>query len=214
MHLAGLPKDYISTAVAKAASLGSETTVYAACEALGVLRAAKTWNLFGASELSSRLDAVCDLVDEAVSLAGLEHAISAYTGLMRTRLSDGADFWRQQGSTAAKAARLAEALKQLKRPDVSADGRAEADQKIAEIAAKMVAARATATAPELLRNCALTSCGAKEAHVLHFSKCGVCKAVVYCSKACQAADWPIHKANCEALKTAAMTPPQPCAAAA
>ena len=48
------------------------------------------------------------------------------------------------------------------------------------------------------RRCALAGCGAKEAHVSHFKACAACKAVVYCSREHQVADWPNHKAACKA----------------
>ena len=54
-----------------------------------------------------------------------------------------------------------------------------------------------------LRACALPSCGAREAHVGHFKRCGACGAVVYCSKAHQAEHWPAHKAACKAARKAA-----------
>ena len=54
-----------------------------------------------------------------------------------------------------------------------------------------------------LRSCALPSCGAREAHVAHFKKCGACAAVVYCSKQHQAEHWPAHKAACKAARKAA-----------
>jgi hypothetical protein len=63
--------------------------------------------------------------------------------------------------------------------------------------------REAACAPERLRCCALASCGAKEAHVKHFSHCAACKTVVYCAKEHQVADWPRHKAPCKAARKAA-----------
>jgi len=54
-----------------------------------------------------------------------------------------------------------------------------------------------------LRSCALASCGAIEAHKSQYSRCSACKAVVYCSKTCQTADWPSHKKACKAARTAA-----------
>ena len=54
-----------------------------------------------------------------------------------------------------------------------------------------------------LRSCGLTSCGAKEAHVDHFKRCGACRAAVYCCKEHQVQAWPAHKAECKAARKAA-----------
>jgi len=192
---------------AKRASLRSETTVFAASQVLYVLDTATKLALFSASELSSRLAVACDLVDEAVALAGLRRANgtgSGYDGMLTKSLRDDIELWRQESSTAAQAERLAEALKQLCRHGVlTADQQARSEQNMENIDAKVKAARAAASAPELLRSCALASCGAKEAHVSHFSKCAACKTVVYCSKDCQLADWPDHKKACKAARKAA-----------
>jgi hypothetical protein len=68
------------------------------------------------------------------------------------------------------------------------------------------AARDTAAAEAAahgLRCCALSSCGAREAHASHYKLCAACKTVVYCSKAHQAEDWPAHKRACKATRKAA-----------
>jgi hypothetical protein len=52
-----------------------------------------------------------------------------------------------------------------------------------------------------LQSCA--HCGAREAHVAHFKRCSACKAVVFCCKDCQLANWPTHKAACKAARKAA-----------
>ena len=54
-----------------------------------------------------------------------------------------------------------------------------------------------------LRSCELASCGAREAHPQHYKRCAACKAVVYCSREHQLADWPAHKAACKAARKAA-----------
>jgi len=204
-----------------ASSIDSETTVFAACEALFILYAATNSAVFSEIELSSRLDAVCDLVDEAVALAGGRCAASqrvedtnrdtssGYSGAMKGHLHNGIEVWRQQSSTAAHAERLEGALKQLSlhgRAWLSADEQALLDKEAEDLNAKQVAARAAATAPKLLRCCALASCDAKEAHVWHFNRCAICKVVAYCCKEHQRTDWPAHKATCEAPPTKAAAP--------
>ena len=52
-----------------------------------------------------------------------------------------------------------------------------------------------------LQSCA--HCGAAEQHVSHFKRCSACKAVVFCGKECQLANWPAHKAACKAARKAA-----------
>jgi hypothetical protein len=54
-----------------------------------------------------------------------------------------------------------------------------------------------------LRSCGLDSCGATEAHLDHFKRCSACKAIVYCCREHQVADWPAHKAACKAARKAA-----------
>jgi hypothetical protein len=63
--------------------------------------------------------------------------------------------------------------------------------------------RADAAASRQLRSCALASCGSTEAHISHFKFCGACKAVAYCCREHQVADWPAHKAACKAARKAA-----------
>ena len=54
-----------------------------------------------------------------------------------------------------------------------------------------------------LRRCGLASCNACEIEPLQFSKCGACKAVVYCCREHQVQDWSQHKAACKAARKAA-----------
>jgi len=188
------------------APLSCDTAVIAACASYHVLEFATKQSLFSASELSTRLSAMCDLVDEAVVLVGprrVEGTFSAYAGAMKACLRSGIELWRQQSSMAAHATRLAEALQLLcLHGTLRADDQALADKELTDARAKVIAAESAASAPELLRCCALASCGTKEAHEKHFSKCAACKTVVYCSKTCQVADWPAHKKACKAAEAA------------
>ena len=183
-------------AAKRMASICSETTLLAACESLHLLQLATRLELFIASEFCSRLEATCDLVDEAVALCGpqrVKDTYNVYAGRIKSHLRAGIELWRQQSSTAALAERLAEALEELSLHGAESAEDAQYDQGVKKENAKVDAARVAASAPELLRRCALASCGALEAHVRHFSRCSACKTVVYCSKTCQLADWPAHK---------------------
>ena len=51
-----------------------------------------------------------------------------------------------------------------------------------------------------LRSCANAACGTIEAHAGHFKLCAGCKAVVFCTRDCQLASWPQHKAACKAAR--------------
>ena len=197
------------------ASLGSDTTVFAACTLLSELGVLLQFPAFSSTELpttaqnsrTSRLNEACDLVDEAVALTGpqrVKDTLSGHEAALKMHLRKGVELWRLKSSTAAHAVRLEEALQQLGlNGTVSADEHARYVQEMEVELAMTDAARAVASAPELLRSCALASCGAKEAHVKHFSKCAACKTVVYCSKTCQTADWPAHKKACKAARKAA-----------
>jgi hypothetical protein len=65
------------------------------------------------------------------------------------------------------------------------------------------AAGAASAAARGLRCCALSSCGAREAHVSHYKLCAACGGAAYCCKAHQAEDWPAHKHACKAASKAA-----------
>ena len=52
-----------------------------------------------------------------------------------------------------------------------------------------------------LQSCA--HCGARELHVAQFKRCSACKVSRFCSKDCQLANWPAHKAACKAARKAA-----------
>jgi hypothetical protein len=74
------------------------------------------------------------------------------------------------------------------------------------VGASLVAAAAEAAARGL-RTCSLASCGSKEAHVSHFKRCAACQQAFYCCREHQLADWPAHKAACEAARKAAGAAP-------
>ena len=61
-------------------------------------------------------------------------------------------------------------------------------------------AQAEKEAPRL-QSCA--HCGAREVHVAQFKRCSACKCPRFCSKECQLANWPAHKAACKAARKAA-----------
>jgi hypothetical protein len=73
-----------------------------------------------------------------------------------------------------------------------------------QLDAKHKASLATAQADVMtrgLQSCA--HCSATESHVAQFKRCSACKAVVFCGKDCQLANWPAHKAACKAARKAA-----------
>jgi hypothetical protein len=53
-----------------------------------------------------------------------------------------------------------------------------------------------------LRRCHKARCGARERHPAQFKACSACKKVVYCTKECQTADYPEHRAACKAQRAA------------
>ena len=63
-------------------------------------------------------------------------------------------------------------------------------------------AMAEAIAAGRLRACALASCAARESHEKQYQQCAACRAVVYCCREHQLADWPAHKAACKAQSKA------------
>ena len=52
-----------------------------------------------------------------------------------------------------------------------------------------------------LQSCA--HCSAREVHMAQFKRCSACKGPRFCSKDCQLANWPQHKAACKAARKAA-----------
>lgn len=136
------------------------------------------------------------LVQEAVLAAGLEaqqSALSQLRSAFQSLLSSGAaaadalavsraSFWRRL---------RAEVLEPLA---LALEGQPGED----ELQSAVEAAEALAT-----RNCGHVGCasilGASEADAPRGKRCAACRLVRYCSVACQAADWPGHKAACREL---------------
>ena len=67
----------------------------------------------------------------------------------------------------------------------------------------VMSAGAAAAAARGLRACAHAGCYAREVHASHFKSCAACKAVAYCCREHQVADWPAHKKACKAARKAA-----------
>jgi hypothetical protein len=68
--------------------------------------------------------------------------------------------------------------------------------------ARIHAAAAAEVAAGRLQQCALAGCAASESHASQFKRCGACRAVCYCCRDHQLADWPSHKAACKAARKA------------
>ena len=79
----------------------------------------------------------------------------------------------------------------------------EMEKRLAQNAEKTAAMMRAQVAEKGLKRCALDGCAAKEVHVSQFSKCAACKAVVYCCREHQVADWQSHKKACKAARKAA-----------
>jgi hypothetical protein len=91
----------------------------------------------------------------------------------------------------------------LEKRGVSNEMGAQLREKTRECIERANRERAAAAASGQLKSCEMAGCGAKEAHVSHFGKCSACKAVSYCCREHQQADWPAHKAACKAARKAA-----------
>jgi hypothetical protein len=102
------------------------------------------------------------------------------------------------------AAQLRDALQRVERSGaVQQRGMERSIEMLRQGRAEQCAAAAAAAAARGLRTCALSSCGAREAHVSHFKLCSACKTVAYYSREHQAEDWPAHKLACKASRKAA-----------
>jgi hypothetical protein len=65
-----------------------------------------------------------------------------------------------------------------------------------------VGARHGRRADATLTACAGCGITAKMLHDCKLKECSRCRSVRYCGKACQVADWPVHKATCKRLQAA------------
>ena len=109
------------------------------------------------------------------------------------------------GLDARLAQQLTGAWQQLQRSGVLQARRIEENIAFSEPKhqAHKAAVESGMTAPGL-RRCALSGCGAKEAHPAHFKSCAACRTVVYCCREHQVEGWPGHKKACKAARKAAV----------
>jgi hypothetical protein len=154
---------------------------------------------------------VCDLFDDAVALmvqprvdkpaTAMEFAMLALGPPMLEALASPEHrVWREQILRAqARLNQSAELVKRGLRNDQAA--RLQAVLQAGRV--RLTREREAAAASGQLKSCALAGCAATEAHISHFGKCSACKAVVYCCREHQQADWPAHKTACKALRKAA-----------
>jgi hypothetical protein len=158
------------------------------------------------------LSFVCDLCDDAIALmvqprlqmVGFpsEYSLHAKLPVMLQVLALAPEHrvWREQLARAEARLRQSGVLAQrgLERNEV-----AQLDARRQENRQRSYQERREIAASGKLKSCALAGCGAVEAHVSHFGKCGACKAVSYCCREHQQSDWPAHKAACKATRKAA-----------
>ena len=108
------------------------------------------------------------------------------------------------GVSAADLRWLAAALERLHASGVLAARRMEEGiQFVVADHAAQLATVAADNAARGLRRCAAAECGATEVRAGAFKLCAACKAIVYCCREHQVADWPAHKAACKAARKAA-----------
>ena len=192
------------------APLVGYTAVLANCRVAGmVLAEALSCSTLEAGEVPELLTWFCNLYDECVTLMVLPRVLPNQpmgdeTAVYRAMRSTRAVLARSP-AYASWSARLEDSAARLERSGVpkqrSMCGE-DADQWVGELKQKLERSSKKAASGEML-SCALGSCGAREAHPSHFSKCGACKAVAYCCREHQVADWPAHKAACKAARKAA-----------
>ena len=117
------------------------------------------------------------------------------------KLSERVQLLRPRGLHPRLAQEVTDAWRRLQQSGVLVERQLLDERVISRVTAtdpaQYIALKAALIAPDL-RCCALASCGAREAHPAHFKRCTACKAVVYCGPEHQLADWPAHKAACQA----------------
>ena len=214
--LASVPETEIWTYKHMASLVGYDTflelaytCIELACSVLSIDRvfqpggeAERTWFSF-----------TCNLCDEAVALMMLPRSQSFHRSSAESDVLVGLQQLKEALSAGAQdkrwRVRVAVALARLHQSGVIEErclGDAETISSVAdadETFTRGAQERMDAVASGQLRSCALTTCGAREGHPSHFSKCGACKTVSYCCREHQLQDWPAHKAACKAARKAA-----------
>ena len=157
------------------------------------------------------LSFTCDLIDDAVALMVQPrvlkqpsyeevYLVSSWPKVLDALASPEHRVWHQRLSQADARLRQSGVLEK-RGLDHDLVTQMEADRH--ERVKRSLRGRLEAAASSGLKSCAMAGCGAKEAHISHFGKCSACKAVVYCCRDHQQADWPSHKAACKAARKAA-----------
>ena len=167
----------------------------------------------GGEEERTWFSFTCDLCDEAVALMMQPREMKDYRSTeessmfsrlreLKRALATGLEVhrgWHVQVSVALARLQRSGVLEERHITGREKNGRGD----LRETLERGAQERKAAAAYGQLRRCALAGCGAREAHLRHFSKCGACKAVVYCCREHQLEDWLAHKAACKAARKAA-----------
>ena len=214
----GLPQDIVETASVllrgEALLVGYNSFLDVSYSCMVLLRIAVAHGLFERGGEAERAFSsfTCDLMDEAVALMVLprvqknhtfmEVAILATSQEVLQTFARAPEHREWHSRVAAALARLCQSGV-LEKRDLRSDKVARVQARLQQNADHADRERDAAAVSGQLKSCALASCDAKEAHVSHFGKCSACKAVVYCCRDHQQADWPAHKAACKAARKAA-----------
>ena len=197
----------------QAALVGYDAFLAVCCSCMALVWAAMPKGSFerGGDAERAFLSFTCDLLDDAIALmvqprvfkpgSALELCMLAMFPQMLEVLAHAPEHRLWHVRTAVALARLRWSGVIEKR-GLSSDKAARMHAAIQAEMSRAIAECNAAAASGLLKTCALAGCGAREAHVSHFGKCGACKAVVYCCREHQLSDWPAHKADCKAARKA------------